>query len=265
MLLPGCHMTAGTGDAAVDPEAFYDDVAEYYDLVYTDWEESMRRHGAAISTMLNGRPCDTRILDVSAGIGTQALSLASLGYKVVARDLSSGAIRRLRREAKERGLEIDAACSDMRDVGRSVHGRFNAVISFDNSLPHLLTDAEILTALRGFRDVLVPDGQLLVSVRDYEQVDRSATSVHPYGERVRAGRRFRLSQHWRWDGPSHYRTTMVIEEQREEAWIEVVQTEAKYYAIPILRLIALVEEAGFNASRVKGSQFFQPVVRASPR
>lgn len=249
----------------MDQATFYDDVAEYYDLVYADWEESMRRHGAAISAMMDGKPRDTRIIDVSAGIGTQALPLALLGYNVVARDLSSGAIRRLRREARARDLEIDAARSDMREVARSVHGQFDTVISFDNSIPHLLTDVEILTALRGFTKVLASDGQLLISIRDYEQVDRSPSSVHPYGERVRAGRRFRLTQHWKWNGASHYRTTMIIEEQREGAWRQVTRTGAAYYAIPVHRLMALMEEAGFKASRVEDPQFFQPVIRASLR
>lgn len=249
----------------MDQGAFYDEIAEYYDLIYADWEESMRRQGAALSNMLRGGLRGTRILDVSAGIGTQALPLASLGYDVVARDLSSGAIRRLRREAHERGLEIDAARCDMRDVARSVHGRFDTVISFDNSVPHLLTDVDILSALRGFAKVLGPGGQLLISVRDYGRVDRSPTSVHAYGERVRADGRFRLTQHWQWDGPSHYRTTMVVEEQRQGAWSEVARTGAVYYAIPIHRLMALMEEAGFDASRVEEPQFFQPVIRASLR
>jgi hypothetical protein len=153
----------------------------------------------------------------------------------------------------------------MREVARSVQGPFDTVISFDNSVPHLLTDVDILTALRGFREVLAPDGQLLISVRDYEQVDRSPSSVHPYGERIRAGRRFRVTQHWKWEGPSHYRTTMVIEEQHHGEWRQVTRTVAAYYAIPIYRLMALMEEAGFEASRVEDPQFFQPVIRASLR
>ncbi len=68
----------------VNQGQFYDDIAEYYDLIYADWEGSMLRHGAAIAEILDGRvPSRTRILDVSAGIGTQVLPLAALGYEVV--------------------------------------------------------------------------------------------------------------------------------------------------------------------------------------
>ena len=31
---------------------FYDDIAEFYDLIYPDWEASMRRQGAVITELL---------------------------------------------------------------------------------------------------------------------------------------------------------------------------------------------------------------------
>ena len=199
-------------------------------------------------------------LTFSAGIGTQALPLATLGYEVVARDLSEGAIRRLQREARKRGLRIDAAASDVRNVGETVTGQFSGVISMDNSVPHLLTDSEIVTALRRLRGLLSPGGVLLVSVRDYSKVDRTPRSSHPYGIRMRAGDTFRLSQEWEWYDDSRYRTTMVVELQKQDAWEEVVRTEAAYYAISISRLLELMREAGLDASRVDDSHFFQPVL-----
>ena len=70
------HSSRGGG---VDSASFYDDIAKYYDLIYADWERSMRRHGEAISAMLGPEdPGRTRVLDVSAGIGTQSLPLSAL-------------------------------------------------------------------------------------------------------------------------------------------------------------------------------------------
>ena len=168
---------------------------------------------------------------LSAGIGTQALPLASLGYDVVARDLSPSAIRRLRREAQGRGLAIDAATADMRDPRRSVAGAFDAVISFDNSVPHLLTDADIVTALRGWADLLAPRGVVLLSVRDYDAVDRSPNSVHVYGERTRRDRRYRMRQEWAWYDEARYRTTMVGFGDRlsdEEIWAALAFIKSRW-------------------------------------
>ena len=169
-----------------------------------------------------------------------------MGYEVVARDLSPGAICRLQREAENRRLRIDAAPSDMRQVVSSIDGLFDAVISFDNSVPHLLTDADIVATLEGFRRVLAPGGVVLLSIRDYEDVDRSPTSIHRYGERTRDGARFRISQEWEWYDASHYRTTMVVEREEGSGWQEVVRTDAAYYAISIPALLELMCGAGLE-------------------
>lgn len=249
------------GGQAVDQGSFYDDIAEFYDLIYVDWDESMRRHGATISAMLGRDPAATRILDASAGIGTQSLPLAALGFEVVARDLSASAIRRLQREAEDRGLQIEAAPADMREVASSIDGLFDAVISFDNSIPHLLSDADIVSTLGGFRQVLAPGGLVLLSVRDYEKVERSPTSVHRYGERTRDGARYRMSQEWEWYDAEHYRTTMVVEQEEGGGWSEVIRTVAAYYAVPIPALLELMRGAGLKAERVDEPPFSQPVLR----
>lgn len=230
---------------------FYDDIAEYYDLIYADWEDSMRRQGAAISEMLqplggSRRAGGLRVLDVAAGIGTQSLPLARLGYDVVARDVSTAAVARLSREATERGLTVDARQADMREVSSSVEGVFDAVIAFDNSIPHILSDAEIVATFRGLLELLTDDGALLISVRDYDDVDRAPTSSHPYGERNRDGRTIRLGQEWTWLDEDRYRTTMVVEQSVEDGWTELLRTESDYYAISISRLLELMEEAGLR-------------------
>ena len=244
---------------------FYDDLADFYELIFPDWERSMARQSAAISeVLLTHGPLKTvsgfRVLDVAAGIGTQALPLAALGFDVTARDLSERAIDRLRREAKSRGLSIDIAQADMRTLRDSVSGPFEAVIAFDNSVTHLPSDGEITKALTGFRESLIDGGLLLLSVRDYDQVDRSHDSSHPYGERIRGEQRFRLRQDWTWVDDSHYSTAFVVEEHDGTDWAEVVRTTAEYYAVPVARLLALMEESGFKSRVVTEVPFYQPML-----
>jgi SAM-dependent methyltransferase len=244
---------------------FYNDLADYYELIFPDWEGSMARQGAAISEVLlaygpRRRPAGFRVLDAAAGIGTQALPLASAGFEVTARDVSERAVGRLRHEAGLRGLSIDVGQADMRELADSVSGPFDAVICFDNSVPHLLTDSEIRKTFAGFREVLSQDGLLLLSVRDYEQVDRSPESVHPYGERTRGNKRFRLRQEWTWLDSSHYRTTFCVEEYGGTTWSEVVRTSAQYYAVPVPQLLGLMEESGFSSRIVIEVPFYQPML-----
>ena len=77
----------------MDPSRFYDDLAEYYDLIYQDWARSVEHQGRAIAQVLDRtfperERHSVRVLDVSAGIGTQTIPLAQAGYQVTARDIS---------------------------------------------------------------------------------------------------------------------------------------------------------------------------------
>ena len=60
-------------------EQFYDSMADYYHLIFEDWDASMRRQGAALAKLLPPPEEVGLILDVACGIGTQSLALAAIG------------------------------------------------------------------------------------------------------------------------------------------------------------------------------------------
>jgi SAM-dependent methyltransferase len=136
-----------------ETQKLYDDLAAVYDLIYGDWGASRRRHGDAIAGIIaqklpGAQPSDVTVLDASAGIGTQSLPLAELGYRVRSRDLSTAAIDRLRAEALALGLSPEARPADMREVDSTVSEPVDVVLSFDNAVPHLLSN-EHRCVLRG--------------------------------------------------------------------------------------------------------------------
>jgi SAM-dependent methyltransferase len=156
-------------------------------------------------------------------------------------------------------LNEAAALRKIRMV-RTEERREVARLSFDNSLPHLLPDADLLAAFRELLSVLRPGGVVLCSVRDYERIDRNATSTHAYGTRWRGGVEYRLRQDWVWRDAAHYDATMVIEEKRADGWREVVRTTMTYYAVSIARLMELMREAGFVGVARDDSALYQPVL-----
>jgi glycine/sarcosine N-methyltransferase len=87
----------------------------------------------------------------------------------------------------------------VRNLANAVAATFDAVISFDNALPHLLTDDDLLRALTGIRRRLRTGGTLLVSTRDYDTMVRDRVrGVTPIllevdDERLIAG------QAWEWE------------------------------------------------------------------
>ena len=122
-------------------QEFYDALAERYHLLFEDWWSAAERHGEVVAAVLSSRGVASgRILDATCGVGTQALPLAALGYGVTGADVSAASIARARAEADSRGLAVGLAVHDVRDPGLPTG--FDAAISCDNALPHLLTDLD---------------------------------------------------------------------------------------------------------------------------
>ena len=125
---------------------FYDGFTEDYHLVYEDWNAAVERQGAALDRLIRAihkNPVD--VLDCSCGIGTQAIGLARLGYRVQGTDISERSLERARVEAARLGVDISFAACDFRDLN-PVEGAFDVVISCDNAIPHLLTDDDLARA-----------------------------------------------------------------------------------------------------------------------
>ncbi|HEX6371779.1 MAG TPA: class I SAM-dependent methyltransferase [Longimicrobium sp.] len=244
------------------PEDFYDALAPFYHLIFPDWDASIARQAAALDEVIRAEAdaaAERTVLDAACGIGTQALGLAALGYGVTASDLSAGAVARLRGEAARRGLAIDAAVADMRDAWEA-HGRtFGVVLCADNALAHLLTDGEILDALRGFRRCTAPGGICLVSIRDYASIDPHTTQMHPYGVREEDGARWVLFQVWD-PRPPLYETSMYVVEDRREAGVQTRVMRTTSYALPVARLMELMRQAEFADVRRLDGAFYQPLV-----
>ena len=247
------------------PSDFYDALAPDYHLIFPDWEASMGRQGAALDAILRdrGRRPVRTVLDAACGIGTQALPLAAIGYDVTGSDLSAAAVERAAREAEARGLPVAFRVADMRDAA-AAHGRvFDAVIACDNSVPHLVTDADLLRAFEQFHRLLAPGGLCVVTVRDYDALERGGVQVHPYGAQERDGVRSVLLQVWEWAGgadATHYDTTMYVIEHPADGPPVVRASQGTYYAVSIATLCDLMGRAGFEGVERLDGAFYQPVL-----
>jgi ubiquinone/menaquinone biosynthesis C-methylase UbiE len=239
-------------------QSFYDAFADRYHLIYPDWESSIARQGAALDSLLSDfLPGKHAVLDVAVGIGTQALGLAARGYQVIGSDLSSAAVARARREAEQRGLAIQLSVADfqrlpVRSAGTPI------LLCGDNSLPHLGSRADILSALEEWYRCLQPGGGCLISMRDYPQPPAPGTvETRPYGERTWKGHRYLLRQTWTWRGP---RYDVALEMTPLHDGPPLPTLEASYLAIPLADVQVLLVEAGFtDVQRIDG-RLFQPVL-----
>ena len=240
---------------------FYDELAPFYHLVYKDWNASVHRQGEQLSALIKAEwPSSRKILDVSCGIGTQAIGLAMQGYAVSASDLSEKMIERAKREAHSRNVEVSFSVCDMRKAHVHHGSGFDVVVSGDNALPHLLTDEDILLALRQMTACLSEGGGCVITVRDYELEERGRNLLKPYGIRMANGYRYLLFQVWDFEGEHYDLTFFFVEENLATQEVRTHSMRSKYYAISASRLCDLMQEAGLRNVRRLDGVFFQPML-----
>jgi SAM-dependent methyltransferase len=150
---------------------FYDLLSTDYHSMYADWRSEVLRQGKILDALLRRHLGERQVsvLDCTCGIGTQAIGLATCGYHVHATDLSAAAVQRARREADSFGVNIPFAVADIRFLDRVVTNTFDVVLSCDNSISHLMDDADLLQAVSQMRGRLKRDGVFLATIRDYDQ------------------------------------------------------------------------------------------------
>jgi SAM-dependent methyltransferase len=178
---------------------------------------------------------------------------------VTASDISSAAIERGRCEARRRALAIDFSVADMRAAHRHHQKQFDLVIACDNAVPHLLNDDDLLIAFEQMLGCTRPGGGCLISVRDYDQEDRSGIQVKSYGVRVDGNRRFLVFQIWEFHGPIYDLAMYFVEDAGAATCVTHVM-RSQYYAVGTSRLMDLMKQAGFqDVSRLDG-RFYQPIL-----
>lgn len=254
---------------ADDALSFYNQLAANYHLIFTDWDQSIERQGAALDRVIRSYLHDQtlRVLDCAAGIGTQAIGLARRGYAVHATDLSPAAIARAAQEAARRGVALSTGVADLRALAEQVPGVFDVVLACDNALPHLLEDAELRLAAENMRARLRPGGLLLLSIRDYDQLrlERPRTTPPvvvdgPDGRRI-------VFQVWDWAPDNATYTLELFLVQRDGDGWRTSSYRTRYRALERAELDAILAQAGFMDLRwhlPQDTGFHQPLIAARP-
>lgn len=238
-------------------------MAPLYHLVCGDFEETIARQAAALDRIIRQQWGEdiTSILDAACVIGTQALGLAGKGYRVTGSDLSEPALARARKEAKARGLDVRFSAGDMRGVHEHHSVPFDLVIAADNPLAHLLTDQDTLAALTSFHQATRPGGGCLVSMRDYDKVEKGGVRFQPFGVRDHAGVRWSVYQVWQWrERGDVYDVSMYFTADDGGSEPRTHVMRSTFRALSPLRMMAFFEQAGFRDVVRIDDVFFQPVI-----
>lgn len=247
---------------------FYEQLTPFYHLIYHNWATTIPTHGNMLHNIIRSewgaRP--STILDVSCGAtATQSIALATLGYDVTASDLSPAAVARAQQEAAARGLEIDFSVADMRAAYAHHGGGFDVVISAGNSIPHLLSDEEIVQALRAFYACLRPGGGCVLTTRQYDHEERGEGLLKPFGVRDEGDRRYIIFQVWDFEGEKYDFAMYFLEEDRASGELQAHVMRSRYYAISPDHLATLLTESGFGTVKRLDDGVTHPAILVGTR
>jgi SAM-dependent methyltransferase len=145
----------------------YNDLSSDYDR-FVNWQNRLSVELPFILEhlqLMNARS----ILDAATGTGMHAIALAQLGYQAAGADLSPGMIERARQNAVSAGVQVQFEIAGFGSLAQvfSPHS-FDALLCLGNSLPHLLSSAELKHALADFAACLRPGGLLLIQNRNFD-------------------------------------------------------------------------------------------------
>ncbi|WP_327136224.1 class I SAM-dependent methyltransferase (plasmid) [Streptomyces sp. NBC_01343] len=259
---------------------FYDGLAENYHRMYDDWWAFATDYTEVLAGLLATEGVDppAKVLDVTCGIGTQALPLAAKGYRVTGSDLSGRAVQRARQEAAARGLDVELVTHDVRRIADHGGRDYDAAISGSNSLTHLLTDEDLRQALTSTHRCLRPGGVFLATIRDYDRLaDDNVQGLAP--EMFGSGdNRSIVVQAWDWAQDRRTLTAhhiMLLKKRNREGWDTTVRT-IDYRALRRAEFDAALKATGFADVRWffpdhqdpqgmapgQRSSYYQPVVVA---
>jgi len=251
--------------------AFYNAFAPEYTAIFQDWQRSVGRQADVLAAMierLQSLPSaeTTTVLDVTCGIGTQAIGLATKGYRVHGTDISPDAIAQARQNVDHFDVPVRPTfeVANLLQPPR-VTKTYDVVLSADNSIAHFLTDTDLRKALTSMLLQLKSGGLLMLSLRDYDRlVMLPPRSTEPIASETPNGRRVTF-QLWNWDDNHQtYAMEQFILRQVGNEW-QTTQLTTQLRAWQRDDLEEILLQQGLNNitwHMPKDSGYYQPIVSA---
>ena len=151
--------TSASVDIATIADAF-SRTAEHYDEFGTDHPHLARMRAKVHAHVERVVPPGSRILELNAGTGVDAVELARRGYRVHATDIAPGMLERLRAKVAAEGLgdRITVQECSFLELDRVEGGPFDAVFS---DLGGLNCTPHLGPVIRGLDTVLRPGGTVV--------------------------------------------------------------------------------------------------------
>lgn len=245
-------------------QTFYDNMASQYDKLFQDWQATTHEQAIILDRIFKqeGFDKEARVLDCACGIGTQAIGLAAQGYDVTASDISDGELAEARKRAEDNDVKIRFEHANFCALSDSFSEQFDIVIAMDNALPHMITSADLESAVRSIVGQTKEGGIFVASIRDYDYLLEEKPSYSPpYIHKTEKGQRVSF-QTWVWKNENYKLIQYIID---DEDTLQVSKFDCEYRATRREELTKMLKSNGCKEVSWKMPEetgFYQPVVVA---
>lgn len=222
----------------------YEAFSEEYDR-FVDWEARLRLELPFLEEALQSVDA-RRVLDAACGTGRHAVALAQRGYEVVGADLSPEMVARARAHAEAVGVPVRFVVAGFGALAPAVGSGFDALLCLGNSLPHLLTEADLAVALQDFAACLRPGGLLCLQDLNYDRVLARREAWLPLQAHHEGGEERFFLRHYEFeaDGLLTFQVVILRRHATSEWGQQVLATRLRPWRERELGLA--LEEAGFH-------------------
>ncbi len=151
-----------------DKTDMYEELSADYDR-FVNWSARLPAELPFLQRQL-AQVAAHRVLDAACGTGQHAIALANLGYELVGTDLSPRMIEQANRNARAAGAAVRFEQAGLGHLAAVLEPGFDAILCLGNSLPHLLSPAELTEALADFAHLLRRGGLLVIQNRNFDRI-----------------------------------------------------------------------------------------------
>lgn len=249
-------------------QEFYDGFADSYRFIFADWEQSVNRQAEILAAFLTeqGFPSPATVLDCTCGIGTQAIALATKGYRVSAKDLSPKSIEQAREYAAAFNYEhpISFEVADLLQPSTNP-AQYDVVLAFDNPIAHFHSDDDLRIAFQTMASQAKMGGLISTSLRDYDSLSQEKPHQSHVSVRDESNGRRIMFQVWDWlDDSSGYDSEMFVISRDGTDW-KTTSHKTRFRAWQRTDVSRILTEAGLSKVEwhmPEESDFYQPIVTA---
>jgi len=112
-----------------------------------------------------------KVFDSALGAGVTSIGLKLAGIKnVISNEIDEEFRKVALQQAKKYGVSLTITQYDWRELPDELAETFDAVLCLGNSLSCLFKREDHLKAIRNFRKILKPDGELIIDERNYDRI-----------------------------------------------------------------------------------------------